>query len=144
MHPRDDILVIGVDNKTHRDSKQQKEIKSKEPIIKEKRFEYRPYIQVFNYPDHMKAIKQEIRKEEEFNQLKLIHKKVDEKRLDDIAYVNPYKRYMDAIPTAIEYSPCGRYLIVGTNDDKIYVINPENLNENISPKVIHINIGFAN
>jgi hypothetical protein len=144
LHPREDLLVIGVDNKAHRDSKQQKEIKSKEPIIKEKRFEYRPYIQIFNYPDHMKAIKQEIKREEQINQLKLINKKVDDKRLEEMVYINPYKRYMDAIPTAIEFSPCGKYLIVGTNDDKIYVINPENLNEMISPKVIYCNIGSSN
>ncbi len=144
LHPRDEIIVIGVDNKAHRDSKQQKEIKSKEPIIKEKRFEYRPYIQIFNYPDHMKPIKQEIKREEEINQLKLINKKVDDKKIDDTIYVNPYKRYLDGIPTAIEYSPCGKYLIVGTNDDKIYVINPENLNEMISPKVKSTNSGFAN
>ncbi|MFK8838934.1 hypothetical protein SL617_30545, partial [Klebsiella michiganensis] len=57
LHPRDNVIVIGTHNKGQNKDIKQKENKSKEPIIKEKRFEYKSYIQSFFYPDHMRAIK---------------------------------------------------------------------------------------
>ena len=122
LHPRENIIAVGVkSNKPIRDNKQ-KDNKSKEPIIPEKKFELRPYVQLFNYPDHMKAIKQEFKKEEEWNQKKKFYKKSDDKRVDDNVYLNPCKRFMDANPISIEYSPDGRYIIVGADDDVIYIL----------------------
>ena len=107
LHPHQQILVFGTDAVSiHKKTK----IKtSKESIIREKKFEFKPYIQLFHYPDHMKVIKEENRKLEEEAKKK---KKFDGKgkELDDILlkdediYVNPFKRYLDSVPTVIEYS----------------------------------------
>ena len=51
---------------------------------------------------------------------------------------------MDANPISIEYSPDGRYIIVGADDDVIYILNPDNLQELLPPKVIKLILGFKN
>jgi WD40 repeat protein len=134
LHPRDNICVIGTYNKGQHKDLKQKEVKSKEPIIKEKRFEYRSYIQTFFYPDHMRAIKEQIEKEDEWYKQKLLNKKPGEdlKKYEEDKYINPYKRYFDAVPTAMEFSPNGKVLVVGTSDDKIYILDPYNLHNSHS------------
>jgi hypothetical protein len=105
LHPHQQMFVFGTDaNSIHKKTK----VKTgKESIIREKRFEFKPYIQLFYYPDHMKVIKEENEKQEEEKNKK---KKPDgkgkeqEEHVEEEKYVNPHKRYLDSVPTVIEYS----------------------------------------
>lgn len=105
LHPLQQMLVFGTDaNSIHKKTKVKL---GKESIIREKRFEFKPYIQLFHYPDHMKVLKEENEKQEEEKNKK---KKTDgkgkeqEENIEEEKYVNPYKRYLDSVPTVIEYS----------------------------------------
>jgi WD40 repeat protein len=137
LHPRDNIIVVGTHNKGQHKEIKSKELKTKEPIIKEKRFEYRSYIQCFYYPDHMRAIKEQVEKEDEWYKQKMLNKKPgdDIKKYEEDKYLNPYKRYLDAVPTAVEFSPNGKFLVVGTSDDKIYILDPYNFHNNTNEQV---------
>ena len=64
LHPHQQMLVFGTDAVSIH--KKVKTKSGKEYIIREKRFEFKPYIQLFHYPDHMKVLREEnIRFEEE-------------------------------------------------------------------------------
>jgi hypothetical protein len=103
LHPKYQLIAFGTDSNSIFKKKKEKQIK--ESIIREKKFEFRPYIQLLYYPDHMKVFRDEIkRKEEEAIRKKQEEKNIgkDTKRTDE-KYINPYKRYMDSIPTVLEY-----------------------------------------
>jgi len=108
LHPHQQMLVFGTDAVSiHKKTK----VKTgKESIIREKRFEFRPYIQLYYYPDHMKVLKEEnLRLEEEQKKKKKPegHGKdnhEDSSVKEEDKYVNPYKRYLDSVPTVVEYS----------------------------------------
>jgi hypothetical protein len=105
LHPHQQMLVFGTDARSiHRKEK----VKTgKESIIREKRFEFKPYIQLFHYPDQMKALKEEnLKMEEEMKKKKKTDGKGKEHddHNNEEKYVNPYKRYLDSVPTVIEYS----------------------------------------
>jgi hypothetical protein len=107
LHPHQQMVVFGTDSASIH--KKPKPKNGKDSIIREKKFEFRPYIQLFNYPDHMKALKEEnLRLEEEQMKKKKHEGKTKEKEdssvKEDEKYVNPYKRYLEAVPTVVEYS----------------------------------------
>ncbi len=107
LHPHQQILVFGTDAVSINNKPRQKS--GKESIIREKRYEFRPYIQLFHYPDHMKFLREEnLRFEEEQRKKKKHEGKAkdneDNSIKDDDKYVNPYKRYIEAVPTVLEYS----------------------------------------
>lgn len=133
LHPKRQILAFGADSKSV--FKKKKDPKQKESIIREKKFEFKPYIQLFHYPDHMKVLKEEVRKREEEA---LRRKQVSENigkgnkdnsklKIEEEKYINPYRRYFEAIPTVLEYSADGEYLMVGTDDEKIHVLSENNI-----------------
>jgi WD40 repeat protein len=134
LHPKKQILIIGTDPDLNK-VKHKKEAKQKESIIREKKFEYKPYIQLFYYPDHMRIIKEEIKKrEEEHNKLKEQEKgnnlnknhNVNSSLLESNSS-NPHKRFLESAPRVLEFSPDGEFLMVGTVDEKILVFDAENL-----------------
>jgi WD40 repeat protein len=142
LHPKQQILVYGTDSKSV--FKKKKDTKQKESIIREKRFEFKPYIQLFYYPDHMKVIKEEARRREEdvLKKKQLESENINkgnkdlsslQVKLDDDKQINAFKRYLDSTPTVIEYSLDGEFLMVGTDDEKILVLHPENLSMNLGP-----------
>lgn len=107
LHPHQQMLVFGTDAESR--FKKEKAKNPKESILREKRFEFKPYIQLLYYPDHMKAIKEENLKMEDEIKKRKKHEGNKGKDRDDFdkdkdKYVNPYKRYLDSAPTVIEYS----------------------------------------
>lgn len=107
LHPHQQMLVFGTDAVSIHKKVRTKT--GKDSIIREKRFEFRPYIQLFHYPDHMKVLKEENLRFEEEQKKKKKHEgkskeNEDNSTKDDDKYVNPYKRYLEAVPTVVEYS----------------------------------------
>lgn len=114
LHPKQQLLVLGTNGKS--DVKKHIKEKQKESIIREKKFEFKPYVQLFYYPDHMKAIKEQARKKREEEEINKTKKQEDikNKTKDDDNYKvkseedekreNPFKRELTAAPTVLEYS----------------------------------------
>ena len=126
-------------------------------ILKEKRFEYKAYVQLFYYPNHMKVIKKdnEKREEEELKRKKIekMLKKDDKKNnlyqnkgknkanedddeLNENRYTNCYKKFFatDTYPTCLEFSPSDPTLMVGTSFQKILPLSTKNINNALNDK----------
>jgi len=141
IHPKLPLIAIttdGVNNEF------KKEKKKKESIIREKKFEFRPYVQIFPFPDHMKYIKEENKMKEDEkmrrrNESNLINKKQKEDtysgnaNIDDIKKECNYKIYLDVIPTVVEFSNNGEFLLVGTSDARILFYDSNDLSKVASP-----------
>lgn len=56
-------------------------------ILKEKRFEYRAYVQLFYYPNHMKAIKEDNKNEKKKKRRKRSYKNYKKKTTKKINYI---------------------------------------------------------
>lgn len=109
IHPRLSLIAVATDGVNHEFKKEKK--KKDNIIIKEKKFEFRPYIQIFPFPDHMKYIKEERKliedeKIKKLNQLtnKKLNKQDSFNAFDDIKKEHNYKIYLDVIPTCIQFS----------------------------------------
>lgn len=112
IHPKLPLIAVATDGVN---SEFKKERKKKESIIREKRFEFRPYVQIFPFPDHMKYIKEENKlKEEEKNRKKNENTLINKTKLtkedtynhmnDEIKKEHNYKAFLDVVPTVIEFS----------------------------------------
>jgi WD40 repeat protein len=90
-------------------------------LIKEKRFEFNPYIQLLDFSKQMKRFKGEPFKEK--------YEKSSGAQSNKTLY---------ATPTVMEYSPDGSFLVVGYDIGRIYVYNPENVHEKTQDSKISI------
>ena len=59
------LIAVGTRGQPPKNMIRKKVERRGDSILKEKRFEYRAYVQLFYYPNHMKAIKEENKKREE-------------------------------------------------------------------------------
>lgn len=147
IHPRQALIAVATDG----NSVYKKEKKKKESVIREKKIDFRPYIQVFPFPDTMKFIKEENkRKEDEKIRKRNENKKVDKekhminskekellgKEKDDYMKESQYKVYFDMTPTVIEFSTGGDFLVVGTLDGKLIFLDPYDLSKSPFPSPI--------
>jgi len=142
VHPIRQCLAFATDSKSV--FKKRKEKQVKEILIREKKFEFKPYVEIFYFPDHMRNIKEELKNKEEGSPKKLLIEREKDKtinknnsisrlKLDDEKYINPYKRNFESIPNVVEFSLDGKFLMVGTEDEKIYVLSTDNLWLNVNP-----------
>jgi len=141
VHPTKQYLAFATDSKSI--FKKKKEKQQKEILIREKKFEFKPYVEIFHFPNHMKYIKEELqRKEEELSKRSTIEKdqmksyknsSVSRIKLDDEKYLNPLKRHFESVPNVVEFSLDGKFLMVGTEDERIYVLSTDNLWLNVNP-----------
>lgn len=106
IHPLFPVIAVATDGISHNKSDRKK----KEGVIKEKRFEFKPYVQLFYIEDCMKFIKDEskLKEEEEKNKKKNINYKSISYNSDEFSNIrseSQYKVYFDNIvPTVIEFS----------------------------------------
>lgn len=117
IHPNLPIIALGTDGVSV--FKKEKKKENKESLIKEKRFEFYPYIQLIDFSKQMKKFKGEPIKERNDN--------------SDTSNKSGY-----ATPTVMEYSPDGSFLVVGYDNGRIYVYNPENVHEKTQDSKISI------
>ena len=140
IHPRLPLIAVatdGVNNEFKR------ERKKKESIIREKRFEFKPYIQIFPYPDHMKYINEDNRMREEEEAKKKNESNVKKNKEnpylkhqnEDVKTEANYKAYLDVIPTVLEFSNNGEFLVVGTSDARILFFDSTDLSKIASPVI---------
>ena len=157
VSPKKNLIAVGTRGKPPKNMIRKKVERRGDSILKEKRFEYRAYVQLFFYPNHMKAIKEENkRKEEEEEKKKKMDKllKKDDKRnklypgksknkimedddeLNENRFTNCFKKYFaaDTYPTCLEFSPSDNTLMVGTSFQKILPLNSENINAPLNDK----------
>ena len=157
VSPKKNLIAVGTRGKPPKNMIRKKVERRGDSILKEKRFEYRAYVQLFFYPNHMKAIKEENkRKEEEEEKKKKMDKllKKDDKRnklypgksknkimedddeLNENRFTNCFKKYFAAetYPTCLEFSPSDNTLMVGTSFQKILPLNSENINAPLNDK----------
>ena len=157
VSPKKNLIAVGTRGKPPKNMIRKKVERRGDSILKEKRFEYRAYVQLFYYPNHMKAIKEENkRKEEEEEKKKKMDKllKKDDKRnklypgksknkimedddeLNENRFTNCFKKYFAAetYPTCLEFSPSDNTLMVGTSFQKILPLNSENINAPLNDK----------
>ena len=154
VHPKLNLIAIGTRGQPPKNLNRKNNERQKDSILKEKKFEYRAYVQLFYYPNHMKNIKKENqrREEEEENKKKMQkNAKKDDKKKSSLypgasngngllptdndnenaedKYTNSFKRYfaVDTYPTVLEFSPCDNLLMVGTSFQKILPLNINNL-----------------
>jgi WD40 repeat protein len=145
VHPRLNIIAVGTRGKPPKNMIRKSEgRRGGDSILKEKKFEYRAYVQLFYYPNHMKVIKKENeRKEEEEKRKKQQKKNNNEKKnnlyqqknknveeeITESRSTNIYKRFFAAetYPTCLEFSSCDNSLMVGTSFQKILPLNIHNL-----------------
>ncbi|MCQ2819021.1 MAG: hypothetical protein MJ252_17295 [archaeon] len=119
VHPKKNIIAVGTRGICPYERKTAAG-KPKDKIIKEKKFEYRPYVQLFTYPDHMKSLKKENEEREKLEkQKKLLNSKKnlgkkkglygkDNADEDEGAekHSNKNKRYfINDYPTVLEFAP---------------------------------------
>lgn len=152
VHPKQNLIAIGTRGLPPKNLNRKTNERQKEMIIKEKKFEYRAYVQLFYYPNHMKHIKRENqRREDDEENKKRAQKgigKNDKKKTGlypgktnnamhtdndneggEERYANSFKRVfaVDTYPTVLEFSPCDNTLMVGTSFQKIIPLNINNL-----------------
>ena len=157
VSPKKNLIAVGTRGQPPKNMIRKKVERRGDSILKEKRFEYRAYVQLFYYPNHMKAIKDEnLRKEKEEEKKKKMEKslKKDDKRnklypgkskaktmedddeLNENRFTNCFKKYFaaDTYPTCLEFSPSDNTLMVGTSFQKILPLNSENINAPLNDK----------
>jgi WD40 repeat protein/Ca2+-binding EF-hand superfamily protein len=154
VSPKKNLIAVGTRGQPPKNMIRKKVERRGDSILKEKRFEYRAYVQLFHYPNHMKTIKEENKKrEEDVEKKKKILKKDDKKNklypgktknktiedddeLNENRYTNCYKKYFaaDTYPTCLEFSPSDNTLMVGTSFQKILPLNSENINAPLNDK----------
>lgn len=108
IHPHLPLIALGTDGQSV--FKKEKRKENKESLIKEKRFEFYPYIQLVDFSKPMKRFKGDAVKERNDNS-------------------STHMKNEFAVPTVMEYSPDGSFLVVGYDNGRIYVYNPENVQE---------------
>lgn len=144
VHPKQQLIAIGTRGQPPKNMVKKNVERRGDSILKEKRFEYKAYVQLFYYPNHMKNIKKENQKkeaEEERRKKSEKNMKKDDKKgkakkpedddeFGDNKYTNCYKKYFQqgTYPTCLEFSPSDNTLMVGTSFQKILPLNTENLN----------------
>jgi len=138
VHPQKQIIALGTDGNSI--FKKKKERQFKDSILREKKFEFRSYIQLFYYPDYMKVIMEENEIREKENLKRKQEKEEETKKNDKDTKKNekfepqkradPYKIYTEHCPTVLEFSNDGNYLMVGLDKGDVLIFSPENLNEN--------------
>ena len=157
VSPKKNLIAVGTRGQPPKNMIRKKVERRGDSILKEKRFEYRAYVQLFYYPNHMKAIREENkRKEDEEEKKKKNEKslKKDDKRnklyqgkskikamedddeLNENRFTNCFKKYFatDTYPTCLEFSPSDNTLMVGTSFQKILPLNSENINAPLNDK----------
>ena len=156
VSPKSNLIAIGTRGQPPKNMIRKNLDRRGDSILKEKRFEYKAYVQLFYYPNHMKAIKKdnEKREEEEIKRKKIekMLKKDDKKNnfygkskttanedddeLNENRYTNCYKKIFatDTYPTCLEFSPSDQTLMVGTSFQKILPLNTNNINAPLSDK----------
>lgn len=166
VHPKLNLIAIGTRGTPPKTLIKRNTSRAKDSILKEKRFEYRAYVQIFSYPNHMKTIQKENQRkeEEEENKKKLqkmaqldtkkktslypgkdngrqAHKQDEDEDVED-KYTNSYKRYfaVDTYPTCLEFSLCDNLLMVGTSFQKILPLNIHNLSGPFPEKQVMLQI----
>ena len=108
IHPNYPLIALGTDGNSIFRKEKRKE--NKDSLIKEKRFEFYPYIQIVDFSKEMKSFKGDPVKERNDN-------------------TSTHLKSEFAVPTVMEYSPDGSFLIVGYDNGRFYVYNPENVHE---------------
>ena len=160
VHPKINMIAIGTRGNSLKNNGKNFERRG-DSILKEKKFEYRAYVQLFYYPNHMKQIKRDNKKkeEEEENRRKMqkMMKKDDKKKnnmlyqdkknnnnigseeegsSNESRFTNCFKRIfaVDTYPTCLEFSNCDDSIMVGTSFQKILPLNIKNLNSSLNDK----------
>ena len=140
VHPVKQLIALGTDGNSN--FKKKKERQVKDTILREKKFEFRSYVQLYYYPDYMKVIMEENEMREQENQKRKKEKEEENKKNDKEKTgkkadnfepqkrPDPYKIYTEHCPTVIEFSNDGHYLMVGFDKGDVLIFSPENLNEN--------------
>ena len=82
VSPKKNLIAVGTRGMPPKNMIRKKVERRGDSILKEKRFEYRAYVQLFYYPNHMKAIKEENKKREE----------EEEEEEEEIKNPNPSKK----------------------------------------------------
>ena len=140
IHPKYSLIAVAADGINNEFKKEKN--KKKDGVIREKKFEFRPYVQIFPFPDHMKFIRDEnkmkeeekIRKKNENNFTnKPKNVKEEQYNYNDVKTESQYKLYLEVIPTVLEFSNDGEFLVVGTSDAHLMFLDPNNLSKIASP-----------
>ena len=156
VSPKLNLIAVGTRGQPPKNMIRKKVERRSDSILKEKRFEYRAYVQLFYYPNHMKAIKEEnkrreedeekkkkmeklLKKDDKKNKLypgKSKNKAIEDDELNENRFTNCFKKYFaaDTYPTCLEFSPSDNTLMVGTSFQKILPLNSENINAPLNDK----------
>ena len=157
VSPKLNLIAVGTRGQPPKNMIRKKVERRSDSILKEKRFEYRAYVQLFYYPNHMKAIKEENKRREEDEEKKKKMEKLlkkddkknklypgksknkaieDDDELNENRFTNCFKKYFaaDTYPTCLEFSPSDNTLMVGTSFQKILPLNSENINAPLNDK----------